>query len=280
MLKSVAYFPLQCALNSRPVIDALLNSLTSNGIKVMENSLSADAVLIWSVVWAGRMRNNFSVYQHYRSLERPVIIAEVGALDRGRTWKISLNNTTAQGIYQHQSNLDLDRPKKLGVNFKPSLVKNPSILLAAQNQDSLQMQDIDMAQWFNNQIKELRRFSDRPLILRPHPRSKFDVTKLIDTVQIEIPQKLANTYDSFDIQYHYYAICNRNSGPSIQAALAQSKLVTDVSSLAFPVSTRWDQLDQRLAVDYDSWLVEIAHTEYTLEEISKGLWLTRLKDYL
>ena len=67
MIKSVAYFPLQCAQNSTPVIAAMLNSLRVAGIKVMENSMDADAVIIWSVLWSGRMVSNKQVYEHYRA---------------------------------------------------------------------------------------------------------------------------------------------------------------------------------------------------------------------
>jgi hypothetical protein len=32
--------------------------------------------------------------------------------------------------------------------------------------------------------------------------------------------------------------------------------------------------------DRDKWFVEICHTEYTVEEIAEGRWLTRLKNAL
>ena len=32
--------------------------------------------------------------------------------------------------------------------------------------------------------------------------------------------------------------------------------------------------------DRDKWLVQISHTEYTVEEIEQGSWLTRLKNAL
>ena len=45
MIKSVAYFPLQCAKNSVPVMSAMLDSLRRAGISVQENSWDADAVI-------------------------------------------------------------------------------------------------------------------------------------------------------------------------------------------------------------------------------------------
>ena len=92
MIKNVAYYPLQCAKNSQPVVSAVLDCLQARGIQTQENSMTSDAAIIWSVLWAGRMSANQAVYEHYRSQGRPVIIIEIGALYRGNTWKIAVNN--------------------------------------------------------------------------------------------------------------------------------------------------------------------------------------------
>ena len=94
VIKNVAYFPSQCALNSQPVMSAVLDSLQAQGIVTQENSMHADAVVIWSALWAGRMRNNLAVYEHYRQQGRPVIFVEVGALHRDHTWKIAVDTLT------------------------------------------------------------------------------------------------------------------------------------------------------------------------------------------
>ena len=76
----IAYFPAQTALNSKSVMSALISSLRRAGHVLEENSMTADAVLIWSVLWSGRMAANQAVYQHYRSLDRPVVVADIGTL--------------------------------------------------------------------------------------------------------------------------------------------------------------------------------------------------------
>jgi hypothetical protein len=96
-------------------------------------------------------------------------------------------------------------------------------------------------------------------------------------VIIEQPVKVVNTYDSYNLAFDCHAIINYNSGPGIQAALAGTRPIVDVSSLAYPVSIQMENIDQPYTVDRDLWLTEICHTEYTLIEIQKGLWLQRLK---
>ena len=75
-------------------MSAVLDYLQARGIQTQENSMESDAAVIWSVLWAGRMAPNQAVYTHYRSQNKPVIIIEIGALYRGNTWKIAVNNIT------------------------------------------------------------------------------------------------------------------------------------------------------------------------------------------
>ena len=77
MINNIAYFPSQCAQNSRPVMSAVLDYLQARGIQTQENSMESDAAVIWSVLWAGRMAPNQAVYQHYRSQGKPVVIIEI-----------------------------------------------------------------------------------------------------------------------------------------------------------------------------------------------------------
>jgi hypothetical protein len=280
VIRSVAYFPSQCAQNSGPVITALLNSLKQAGINLQVNSWDADAVIIWSVLWSGRMAANQAVWNHYREQGRPVIVVDVGALYRGETWKIALNSITSAGYYGHTENLDWDRPRKLGISLAINLSRNPRIVVAAQHARSLQVADlVSTEDWIVQQVKRLREVTDRPIVVRPHPRSPLDTARLVSLpkdIVIEQPQKLVNTYDSYNLAFDCHAMINYNSGTGIQSALAGTRPIVDQSSLAYPVSIPIQDIEKPYTVDRDQWLVEICHTEYTVEEIKKGTWITRL----
>jgi hypothetical protein len=277
----VAYFPNQCAQNSVPVISAVLASLRNAGHECVQNSLDADAAVIWSVLWSGRMASNKIVWEHYRSQERPVIVVDVGALYRGETWKIAINTITADGYYGHLENLDLDRPRKLGISLAINLSRNPQIVVAAQHARSLQVADlVSIEAWIMDQIQQLQQITDRPIVIRPHPRSRLSRDRLVmlpKNVIIEHPQKLLNTYDSYNLTFDCYAMVNYNSGPGIQAAMAGTRPIVDQSSLAYPVGIDIKDIELPYTVDRDQWLVEICHTEYTLKEIEQGQWITRLQ---
>jgi hypothetical protein len=277
----VAYFPNQCAQNSTEPLQALMHSLRRAGHVMAENSLDADAAVVWSVLWHGRMAANQSAYMHYRALGRPVIVMDVGALYRGNTWKIALNHITADGYYGHKENLDWDRPRRLGISLAINLSRNPGILLAGQHPKSLQVADLGSQEiWATKRFQELRTVTDRPIFYRPHPRATVYKDRLPAELTVINPQPVAGTYDHFDMHFDYHAVVNHNSGPGIQAAIAGTRPLVDSTSLAAPVGIKLDRIEEPYTTDRDQWLVEICHTEYTVQEIEQGLWLKRLNLHL
>jgi hypothetical protein len=273
VIKTVGYFPLQTALNAAEPYRAVLSSLKQRGVKTQELSFDSDAVVIWSVLWAGRMLSNRSVYQYYRSQNRPVIVIEVGALIRGHTWKIALNNATADGYYGHTENLDWDRPRKLRLSLSTAAETDPSIVIALQHHASLQIQGLNVAAWIDQIMQNVRAHTDRPIVIRPHPRSRVS---LPPGVSVQRPQQIPGTYDNFDLPLNCHAIVNYNSGPGIQAAIAGVRPIVDPSSLAHPVSIDFGFIEQPYNCDRDQWFTEICHTEYTVDEIHQGQWIDRL----
>jgi len=276
----VAYFPNQCALNSVPVVQAMLDSLRNAGHTIEPNSMDADAAIIWSVLWSGCMAANQGVWSHYNAMGKPVIVVDIGSLYRGETWKIAINSITASGYYGHTERLDWDRPKKLGISLALNLSRNPQVIIAAQHKKSLQVAGLaSMEHWILTQIDNIRAVTDRPIVIRPHPRSPLDRTQF-QNVTMEQPKKVVSSYDSYNLAFDCHAIVNYNSGPGIQAALAGTRPLVDSSSLAYPVGISIMDIEKPYDCNRDQWLVEICHTEYTLEEIEQGLWLKRLSAVL
>lgn len=261
-------------------MSAVLDSLQARNIATHENSMDADAAVIWSALWAGRMRGNRTVYEHYRQRGRPVIFVEVGALYRGNTWKISVNNITADGYYGHTENLDFDRPTKLHISLAQPVALRPHVVIALQHMQSLQLAGIDYVKWIEETVQQICSYTDRHIVIRPHPRSAMPALNLLGSVEIQRPEKLANTYDSFDMRYDCHAVVNLNSGPGIQAAIAGIRPIVANNSLAAPVGVGFADIEQPYDINRELWLTQICHTEYTVEEIQRGIWINRLEPAL
>jgi hypothetical protein len=262
------------ALNSAPVFAALEQGIKNTGFSVVDSGQDVD--VIWSVLWHGRMQANQLIYNQCRTKRKPVMIIEVGNLIRGTTWRISLDHIHGLGIFGNNENLDKFRPTVLGLNLKPlNQKRNNKILIACQHERSLQWEgQPSMAEWAKRKVAEIRKFTEKDIIIRPHPRSPFTLN--MTGVQVEQPKKIPNSYDSFDIDYNYHCVINHNSGPAVQAAINGIPVICDSSSLAFPVSEQIENINNPTLRDRDEWFLKLCHTEWTVDEISKGLPIQRL----
>ena len=262
------------ALNSPPVFDAVEQGLRQQGHDIVNEN--EDVAVIWSVLWSGRMRANQQIYQNCINENKPVLIIEVGNLQRGHTWRLSLNNINNLGFFGNHKDLDYSRSKKLGIELKPYLTKRRGeILIACQHQESLQWQGMPaMKDWVADTIKKIQEHTHRRIVIRYHPRSSFPFKQ--SGVIIERPARIPNTYDDFDIFYHYHCVINHNSGPAVQAAISGVPVLCDHTSLAADVSIKWSELDQPYVPDRTDWFVKLCHTEWTVEEIRQGIPMARL----
>lgn len=262
------------ALNSQPIFDAFERGVKHLGHEITDNN--EDVSVIWSVLWQGRMKGNQQVYQLSKKINRPVVIIEVGNLKRGETWRISSDHVNGLGYFANQENLDPNRCKKIGIPLNDIRTnRNDNILLACQHEHSLQWEGMPrMAVWASNTVKEIRNYSQRPIVIRPHPRSSFHVT--IPGTTVEIPRKLPNTYDNFNINYNYHCVVNYNSGPAIQSAINGIPVICNASSLAYPVSSTMDQIENIALPDRTDWFLKLCHTEWFADEIAQGIPLSRL----
>jgi hypothetical protein len=275
----ISYFPNQTAQQSQPIWQSFLDSCKKFNITPVENSMTADAALIWSVLWQGRMQKNQLVYEHYRKQGKPVFILEVGALDRGRTWKVAVNNITKNGIYANKENLDPNRSKKLGIELVTRKIDPQApILIAAQHENSLQWTTpLTVHDWVLTQIEKIREHTGRDIVVRAHPR--FYIGNFTGkNIFMSMPKKIEGTYDKYDLNFEYSTVINYNSGVGIQAAINGTPIVTDISSLAHDLATTIDQINQPYLPNRTEWFEKITHTEWTVEEIADGMPLARLLD--
>jgi hypothetical protein len=262
------------ALNSPEIFSAVEAGLRRCGHDIVEEN--EDVPVIWSVLWKGRMRANRDVYHRAKQLGKKILIIEVGNLIRGNTWRICLDNINNHGFFSNKHDLDQHRPKNLGVGVG-DLQKNrrQEILICSQLAESLQWEGMPSTeQWLTTVVNQIRQHSDRKIVIRPHPRAGIRLN--IPNVRIETPRKLPNTYDDFDIDYEYHCVINHNSGPCVQSAIFGTPVICDSSSLAWPVSDSYANLENISLPDRAQWFLELCHTEWTIAEIAAGIPIKRI----
>jgi len=275
------------ALNSKDVFSAFERSCITNGhnISNSDNINDADCHVIWSVLFHGRMARNKDIWTRCRELRKPVIVLEVGGIKRGTTWKVGLNGIN-RDAYFGDSNNDDSRKRLLGLEVKPWRTSSKYILLCGQHDKSLQWQDMPrMSNWFLNTYEEIRKHTDRPIIFRPHPRCRLEhIERGLKHVYRQEPKHVNGTYDSFDMGFNdIHCTISYSSNPGIHSIIEGVPAFVSTHSLAYDVANDIDflhDIEQPLMTDRTQWLNDYAHTEYTVDEISQGIPLKRLTDYL
>jgi hypothetical protein len=272
----VSIFDQYGALNSPPVFAAIRAGLDSLGIEHTSMDSSADVAVIWSQLWHGRMKNNHGVWETFRNANKPVIVVEVGMLRRGSTWKLGINGTGNTAYYGQE--LIPGRAAQLRLEAKPWTNSGLNIVIAAQRSDSEQWagQPPTVA-WLTETAMTIRKHTDRPIIVRPHPRQRIsDIPGCV----IEMPKPIQGTYDSFNYEQCLstaWAVVNHNSGPGTQAVLNGVPAFVHSSSLASAVGNLdLSSINDPVRPDRTAWLEKLACTEWYTDEIAAGLPLKRL----
>ena len=281
------------ALNSKPVFEAFAKSITDAGhtviynepYRVMDHYSNYDVAVIWSVLWNGRMTRNKQVWEQNRKLNRPVIVLEVGGIERGTTWKVGLNGINRDAYFGDKDN-DRTRADSLGLVCKPWRSNGDFILVCGQHDKSLQWQNMPrMSNWFLNTYDEIRKYTQRPIVFRPHPRCRLEhIERGLKNVHRQEPHHVNGTYDDFDMGFsNVWATVSYSSNPGTHSCINGVPAFVSTHSLAYDVGNDIDflyDIENPLMPDRQQWLNDYAHTEYTIEEISHGIPLNHLTSVL
>jgi hypothetical protein len=257
------------ALNSPPVWNAVRDGLERLGHEVVYHNDQADVAVIWSQLWAGRMQPNQNVWNMYKQSNKPVLVVEVGALKRGLTWRLMPNG---QNCFLSRGNTS-QRRLQLGVDIKDWHHSGKEIVIALQRADSNQWKgQPSLEAWTDNTIVNIKKHTDRPIVVRPHPR--YRLGKLAQSCEIRSPQRVVGTYDDYDISTsinHAWALVNYNSNPAVTAVLQGTPAFVGASSIAVPVANLdFSHIENPLRPDRTQWANDLAWSEWTVSEIGQG----------
>lgn len=271
------------ALNSKPVFDAFAIGAKNLGHTVKFHDFSADYYVIWSVLWHGRMSKNKEVWEQAKRSGKKIIVLEVGCINRGTTWRIGLNHINNLGFFGDFLDLIPNRSKVLGVHLAAWTMNGQYILICGQHSKSEQWKSYPPPEiWLKNTVIEVKKHTDKPIIFRPHPRDwQWAANFSYKDIKITLPKKILGTYDDFNFDQdlkNAWAVINPCSNTGILSVINGIPAFVDNSSLAAPVSNLdFSRLDNPLRPNRDEWLEKFCHTEWTLDEITQGLPISRLK---
>ena len=273
-------------LNSAPVFDAFIKSLQNAGETVLINSEEkCDVAVIWSVLWLGRMAQYRKIWDAYKRRGKPVIVLEVGGIKRNETWKIGINGVNREADFANDEVTE-ERWTKFKINLQPWKQTGENIIICGQHGSSHQWRDNPpMIQWFEQQIKSVRQYTDKPIVIRPHPRNHVNIaSNKFSKVKIIGPKRDQNTYDDTNLSEVFksaWALINHSSNPAMQAVFNGVPVFVSPASLSFDVgNSNIGNIINPNMPDRQMWANKLAYTEWWLDEIEKGIPWQRIKNRL
>ena len=258
----------------------------------------------------GAIKNNMKEQHDFMdSTGKPRIVVEQATFrknidfDKPDTcyYKVGLNHFTYdEGIF-YNKNSPSDRWEKIkkeqNIEIKPwrhmQYTGNEYILFLLQNPidtslNPLIESGIRYDDWINKTIRDIREVTDKKIRVRLHPRfqSRFDLHRL-SLLGVEISNEYdgwnkSNGGDSLYKDLKNAWACVTFSSNAATEAVCEGIPVVNLhkSSFSWPVSYHTlDILAQNMIeCDFDrtQWLYDCAYTQWTLEEINKGIVHKRL----
>ena len=273
-------------INSKPIFDAFIKSLNDAGEQVYLNKhANADVAVIWSVLWRGKMSSYRPIWERYRKEGKPVIVIEVGGLKRNHSFKIGINGINRDADFANQE-FDDKRWPLFGHKLKPWNPTGDMIVICGQHDHSEQWKGLPkMEQWITQQILEIRKYTTRPILIRPHPRNNLQMKESdFKNVKIRIPRRDYKTYDHTDFKAtleRTWAVVNHSSNPAMESVIngvpvfvSQSSLCHDVGNISLA------EINTPAMPNRKTWANKLAYTEWFEDEIRQGLPWKRIKERL
>ena len=171
--------------------------------------------------------------------------------------------------------IDPDRWKKisnnLGISLKPYRKQGNHILICCQRNGGWSMKGTPVQEWLNETINKVKSFSDRPIVVRPHPGDK----KWRNYLRINHKNVTLSTNHIIQDLQNAWATVLHNSSPAVASAIEGVPVfLTDsqpeFSQAAEVANTNLKRLEDPKMFDRQAWIEKLSMCHWNFEELRSG----------
>lgn len=176
----------------------------------------------------------------------------------------------------------------LNINVKDYRKTGNHILVLLQRNGGWSMNGLDVQDWANSVISELKKHTDRPIVVRAHPgdsRAKHYLAWKSPSCKIKFSKALtlSSNPDLVSDLKDCWAAINCNSSPTVGAAIEGVPIfVTDPvrSQCAEIANTDLSQIENPSLFDRQAWLERLAMSHWNFEELKSGECWRHMRQYV
>ena len=184
------------------------------------------------------------------------------------------------------TNLDPNRwnqiSNRMGITVKDWRNKGSHILICLQRNGGWSMQGLDVMEWCRATITEIRKYSDRKIVIRAHPGDRAAAQYL----KLSLPNVKISTSPSLQTELDKaWATITYNSSPGVASAIEGVPVfVTDPNpkiSQAYDVAnTDLSQIENPKTFDRENWLNKLAMCHWNFEEVGAGKAWQHMREFI
>ena len=274
-----------------------VNKAGDTGIAHTSRSLiQSDVGVIQGWVHAGSpntphlvLRRNVSKNTHNK--HTIIIDSNLFNYNLGKLYPKHYSRYSMDGVFPTTGNyfkdtVDPNRWKQISTDLQLSLkdwrTNGDHILLACQRNGGWSMNSYSVTDWVANTVKELRKYTDRPIIVRGHPGDKNAIRYLS---QKGVDWQLSRKEKIVDDFKNAWATITYNSSPGVASAIEGIPVfVTDSNaraSQAYEVANiDLADIENPKTFERQSWVERLSMSHWKFEELSDGSAWENIKKYV
>lgn len=189
------------------------------------------------------------------------------------------------GFY-FDSNIDPHRWRKisfdLGISLKPWRQNGSHILLCLQRMGGWSMQGLDPLLWMKNTIQEIRKYSDRKIIVRAHPGDK-KIKKFLSVNQANVV--LSNSDSLVNDLKMAWATVVYNSSPSVASIIeGVPAFITDPipqNSQSHSVANHdLSTIENPFMPERQEWIERLSMCHWKFDELRSGEAWNHIRQFI
>jgi hypothetical protein len=170
----------------------------------------------------------------------------------------------------------------VGIQLKDWKIDGEYILICTQRNGGWSMGSLDVTTWLSNTINEIKKYTDRPIVVRPHPGDGAAMTYLKKNdarYSLSINEYIWQDFEKAK------AVITYNSSPGVAGAIEGVPVfVTDLNpkvSQAFDVcNTDLSKIENPLYPERQHWINRLCMSHWNVKEISDGTAWAHIRNFV
>lgn len=173
--------------------------------------------------------------------------------------------------------------KRLGIKLKPWRKTGNTILICCQRDGGWSMGGEPLMPWVVRTIQQIRKYSDRRVVIRFHPGDKNSLNHKRMIARYRLPNVvISHSQHILQDFSEAYCVVNFNSSPTVAAAIEGVPTIVldpDKSQAAEVSHSSIENINHLQEFDRESWIKKMAQMHWTLDELKDGLAWRHLRKW-